>query len=52
MNTKQDALDAIDRLFGDKSVPISVTKESLEEVRDEIRSRIECLEADLRRDTD
>lgn len=44
---KQQALDAIDELFGDTSVSATTTLENLEEIRDEVESKIECIKADL-----
>jgi len=55
MGQKHDALykeakAAIDRLFGDTSVPPSRTRESLEALREEISSLIENIPDDVDED--
>lgn len=46
---KQAALDAIEELFGDTSVGNLVTRDDLEELRSDIDSKIECIDADIAR---
>lgn len=45
---KQIALEAIEDLFGDKSLSLREAVDALEEVRDEIDGRIMALKEDLR----
>ena len=40
------AVDAISEVFGDKSVDRATTKDSLEELQDEIDLLLDCLAAD------
>lgn len=42
----EKAIEAIEAVFGDTCVSPEVTKDSLEELRDEIDLRLDCLEAD------
>jgi hypothetical protein len=44
----QNAIDAIDKIFGDTSVPPQVTLEALEEIQDNLESKIGCLKNDIR----
>jgi len=49
MNHKElldDAKDAIDKLFSDQSVGRSTTRESLEELKDEIETKLDALDSD------
>lgn len=46
---KIEALAAIERIFSDTSVGAVQTKESLEELRDAINAKIECLDTDIKR---
>lgn len=45
--SKQQILDAIAELFGNTSVPNTTTLEELEEIRDEIQTKIDCVKSDL-----
>lgn len=46
------ARQAIQDVFGETSVPASVTREKLEELRDEIETSLEALDSDGRRESD
>lgn len=43
MQLMENAKIAIDKVFGDTSVPQSTTRESLEELRDEIEMKLESI---------
>lgn len=43
------ALNAIERLFSDTSVSQEKTLESLDELRDDINVKMECIKTDLKR---
>jgi hypothetical protein len=43
LQLKEEALEAIDKLFGDTSVSQAQTKDLLEEIIDEIEMKIESL---------
>lgn len=45
-----DAKKACTAVFSDKSVDARTTKDSLEEIRDEIDVMVEAIESDLERD--
>lgn len=47
---KSAALKAIEDLFSDTSVGNLVTRDSLQELRDEINQKIDCIDADVERD--
>lgn len=46
----ENALDAINELFGDSTVSIQKALENLENLQSEIEAKIECLKEDLLRE--
>ena len=47
---KKKALDAVEELFGDTSVSQDQTRDSLNEIKDEINHRLDAIAADQNED--
>ena len=44
---KDQILRLVERLFSDTSVPVEVTLEQLEEIRDQVQSNIDAIKEDI-----
>lgn len=49
MKKTKEIIEQIDKLFGDTSVSQGTTLNALEEIRDEVDSKIEALKEDIKR---